>query len=1318
MNGPRLSLSRPVAVLLVAWTTGMAADWPTYRYDARRSACSPDELPATLQPIWRRSFPAFLPAFPNEPRQQFDRSYEPVCADGVVVIGSPVDGSVRAFSAETGEVLWQHYTEGPVRLAPVLHNGRALVGSDDGTFRCLNLADGALVWRARAYPADRPDLRLLGNNRLISMWPVRGGPVVVDDVVYFASGMWPTMGVYVHALRADDGSRVWDNPQLSLMTNVRIDHNKLFDAGIAPQGYLVAAKEKLLLPNGRSHPLALNRTDGTLFHFVQGYRNGDSRVAVGGNYAFVGERGVVSLADVREVGNKWVRAGDAAPGAFDAGRFDQFEGPFHPYKHFAGCDADSVFDGATAYSLAHGTLYAHDLASAAVSEWESKQGNAILKPFRWDAPTRIRVPTGIPGASRFFLKAGKRLYGHAGYTAVALELTDGTPAARVVWKHELGSKPTSMIAASGQLFVMLQDGTLQCFGEPGTNPPALESAVAAVTPAPSPELGAILDIVNGSGGICVVLGGLAPSEAAALLARTRMRLIVVDADAGRVRGFRDSFGQTGAYGSRIEAFEDGSNSIELPAYVADVFWVRLDRTGVNSVADIRRAWRSVHPYGGRLCATGSATNVSEFGKLAATLHLQGASAQRQTDGCVVVERPEGPEGAADWTHETADPARSHFSRDTAVRAPLAPLWYGDGPGHGFFKQKDYGRGVKPQVVQGRVFALQQISRTLFAYDAYTGRLLWTQRSDGKDTGFITRFASRPEGIYTAGKGLCVVYDPASGRELRRFCFAEVMENESGARAAGIVVTDASILIAGANTDTGAIEKGLWDADMLICFERKTGRLKWKREAVERFNIKALAAGSDLVFCTDSMAPLATERWKSRARGAKQCPSTVLALDEATGEVRWQHEYSATYRQHGASGWLGLRGTDDWLAYVTADGRLLAGREQTAMLFAAADGSVVWEKPLRLSQPLIIRGEDVIDQGGRLVNVESGEILRGGLFHRGGCNYAVANQQLLFLRDQTVCYVDIETGKQQHLRNMRSGCSNSTVPACGVLSIPNFAVGCVCNYPVQTSSAWIHRAGIESWGGTEPVTVQPVRVETGIPLVSAETAAEMHAFKRRLLVTDPDKATEHLLGQWTFEQDAEAKPGRIPDLSGNDAHCTVYNAAFEPRAGGQALTCGSDTARTHGTAPVASPHTVREALTLSAWVKLGQTQHKSATGIVECPQYYRLMVDNTEPPYTISFSIQTDAKAWRSVRTKADIQPGEWVHVAGTFDSEVAELVLYLNGKQVERVTAPPCRIGPSGGQLAIGVRDGGAFLNGAVDDVRLYDRALAPAVIASVVGAE
>jgi hypothetical protein len=57
-----------------------------------------------------------------------------------------------------------------------------LVASDDGSLYCLSAASGELLWEFYGGPRRQS---ILGNGRMVSRWPARGGPVVADDRVYF-----------------------------------------------------------------------------------------------------------------------------------------------------------------------------------------------------------------------------------------------------------------------------------------------------------------------------------------------------------------------------------------------------------------------------------------------------------------------------------------------------------------------------------------------------------------------------------------------------------------------------------------------------------------------------------------------------------------------------------------------------------------------------------------------------------------------------------------------------------------------------------------------------------------------------------------------------------------------------------------------------------------------------------------------------------------------------------------------------------------------------------------------------------------------------
>src|SRR2546421_9397855 len=74
-----------------------AADWPTWRYDAQRSGCSPQELADQLHLQWVREYPAEMPAWPEQEKMLFDTCYEPVIAGKMVYLNSSRHDCIRAL---------------------------------------------------------------------------------------------------------------------------------------------------------------------------------------------------------------------------------------------------------------------------------------------------------------------------------------------------------------------------------------------------------------------------------------------------------------------------------------------------------------------------------------------------------------------------------------------------------------------------------------------------------------------------------------------------------------------------------------------------------------------------------------------------------------------------------------------------------------------------------------------------------------------------------------------------------------------------------------------------------------------------------------------------------------------------------------------------------------------------------------------------------------------------------------------------------------------------------------------------------------------
>ena len=261
-------------------TLGQAADWPTYQHDYARTGVARESLLAPFTDGWvHRSRHAPRPAWRGEAkwdgwnkvydlksRQIFDYAYHPVIADGLLYYGSSADDKIYCLDAATGEQRWTFFTEGPVRLAPTIAEGRVFVGSDDGHAYCLDAKSGKLIWKTQLGPRD---YRIPGNSRIISRWPLRTGIVVIGDLAYCAAGMFPSEGVLITAIEADTGKIKWQQKQTDLPA----------------QGYMLASHTRLYVPAGRNNPVVLNRADGKRIRVVSG-QGGTYALLTGDNLVF------------------------------------------------------------------------------------------------------------------------------------------------------------------------------------------------------------------------------------------------------------------------------------------------------------------------------------------------------------------------------------------------------------------------------------------------------------------------------------------------------------------------------------------------------------------------------------------------------------------------------------------------------------------------------------------------------------------------------------------------------------------------------------------------------------------------------------------------------------------------------------------------------------------------------------------------------------------------------------------------------------------------------------------------------------------------
>ena len=82
----------------------------------------------------------------SELRRAFPFLATPLLVSGRALVGSE-DGRLRCLDLRTGQALWEHRSGGAVRGQPVLSGTSVLFSSDDGYLYCVDFATGAGLWR-------------------------------------------------------------------------------------------------------------------------------------------------------------------------------------------------------------------------------------------------------------------------------------------------------------------------------------------------------------------------------------------------------------------------------------------------------------------------------------------------------------------------------------------------------------------------------------------------------------------------------------------------------------------------------------------------------------------------------------------------------------------------------------------------------------------------------------------------------------------------------------------------------------------------------------------------------------------------------------------------------------------------------------------------------------------------------------------------------------------------------------------------------------------------------------------------------------------
>ncbi len=1053
---------------MIVCSPTFAGDWPQLGFDAQHSSNSPEELPRAMAVRWAVQLPELKPAWPDQSRLRNDSLYQPLIVDGKVIVASSMDDSVVAYDVRDGGEVWRFYTGGPIRVAPAADGGRIFVGSDDGWMYALEARSGAVSWKMKGAPRSRP---VIGNERLIDTWPIRGGPVVEGGRVYFAAGIWPFMGIFLHCVDAKSGKVIWTNSGdgSAYLTQ---PHGAPSFAGIAPQGNLVVMGNKLLVPNGRSLPACYDKKTGRMIYFQLNNKFGGDNVVVAKDWFFTGDMG-----------------------------FDLTNG-----KPAAYVTPNPVIDGGMAYVAVKEGIAGYSLSCLAWPERDSK------------FPT-IGFVSGVATPAirngKTLIRAGSRLYaGGKGFVA-AMDLPFAPENPDGAWRVDVDGVVVSLAAGAGAIVAVCEDGGIYCLGDAklgaAKSQPDEKREERFVEAGAGEMARAILADSKMEGGYCLVLGASGEGVAREIVKRSGMRVVMLEGNAGKVLDLRKRLGREGIYGGKIAVVEGRLAGAKLPPYFASVA-VASDSSLLRG-DDLAILYRSLHPYHGRAYFKADAAVARRF--------EAGGASVSTVESMVCLRRSGGLAGAGNWTHEHADASNTRVSADSLVKAPLGILWFGGSSNDGMLPR--HGHGPQPQVIDGR--AIVEGVDKIRAMDIYTGRVLWEKSVPGVGSYFNntahqagangtgSNYVSLADGIYVVMDRVCLRLDPGNGEEIGRFELpTELLAGSDSVW--GYLNVEGDYLIGGwAKRGLAAIaaaktqEKVDPDEEPedkaakrlpatnprtvgskgLFVMDRRSGKVLWSVNALKLFRHNAICIGGGRLYAIDTNpVPALFERDKPVPG-----PSGMLRVfDLASGNVLWDTSDNVS------GTWLSYSREYDVLVEAGRKARDTLRDEPKGMrAYKGASGDVLWFDR-EASGPAMIRGKMVLKESSAadLVSGEpltrndpiTGFLAEWTWSRQYGCNTPVASQNLLTFRSGAAGFYDLARfGGTGNFGGFRSSCTNNLIVAGGVLVAPDYTRTCTCSYQMQTSLALYSDAEAEMWtytGANNEAAehVQRVGINLGAP----------------------------------------------------------------------------------------------------------------------------------------------------------------------------------------------------------------------------------------------
>ena len=249
---------------------------------------------------------------------------------------------------------------------------------------------------------------------------------------------------------------------------------------------------------------------------------------------------------------------------------------------------------------------------------------------------------------------------------------------------------------------------------------------------------------------------------------------------------------------------------------------------------------------------------------------------------------------------------------------------------------------------------------------------------------------------------------------------------------------------------------------------------------------------------------------------------------------------------------------------------------------------------------------------------------------------------------------------------------------------------------------------------------------------ALSQAEITALYNRGAATKTNKTistnsalTNGLVGHWTFDGRNMAN-GVAADISGNGNNCNLKNIATSTFYASGKLGQAVNFDATDDYIDCGNPSSLQitgNTITLSAWIHTPETVPANGDRLIvkemsgNNDPYVAYVLYRNNSTATFWFGVSTGvAGSFNQVGNTTALVANQWYHVVGVYNG--TDLRLYLNGALDSTPVAETDNIGSTAESVVLGADTAPnpdvEHLNGKLDDVRVYNRALSASEVSSL----